>query len=203
MRVSSAPSLTEGQFHELLRLRGEVGVLRAQLAEAAHHAGNDTMRQDNAGPTAQMAGDKAPWLSNLPPVLRGLFVGQSNSVDELGLDRAPAPPALDSRSQAELVGIGAELAQQEGYAVINRLLPGSPAELSGQLHPGDRILAVAQGDNVFVDARNLSLGELVQAIRGALGTSVQLQVLPAAAPPDSPPATVTLLRAQIKVKRQG
>ena len=102
-----------------------------------------------------------------------------------------------------VVGIGAQLTEQGGYAVIHHLLPGSPAELSGQIHPGDRILAVAQGDNAFVDARNLSLGELVQAIRGAPSTPVQLQILPADAPPDSPPATVTLLRAQIKFKRRG
>jgi len=201
-RPSSVPSLTEGQFHELLRLRGEVGVLRAQLAEATQHAHNRTMRQWYAGPVAQLDGDNAPKLSELP-LLGELFVSRSNSVDSLGFDWALAPQASDSMSQADLVGIGAELTQQGGYVVINRLLPGSPAELSGQIHPGDRILAVAQGDNAFVDARNLSLGELVQAIRGALGTPVQLQILPAAAPLGSPPATVTLLRAQIKSKRQG
>jgi len=34
---------------------------------------------------------------------------------------------------------------------------GTPAELSGQLHPGDRILVLAQGDNSFVDARAIAL----------------------------------------------
>ncbi len=202
IRASSAPSLTEGQFRELLRLRGEVGVLRAQLAEAAQHAGNYTMRQHNAEPATQMNGDSAPKLSELP-IVGELFVSPSNSVDGLGFDWELAPQALGSMSQAEVVGIGAELTQQGGYAVINRLVPDSPAELSGELHPGDRILAVAQGDNAFVNARDLSLGELVQAIRGAPGTPVQLQILPAAAPPGSPPATVTLLRDQLKLKRQG
>jgi hypothetical protein len=210
-RPNSVPSLTEEQFHELLRLRGEVGVLRAQLAETAQHAHDHTMRQRDAGPVAQMDGDSAPKLSELP-LVGELFVSRSNSVDSLGFDWALAQ-ALDrqrdavrqalSTPQSDLVGIGAELTQQGGYMVINRLLPGSPAERSGQIHPGDRILAVAQGDNAFVDARNLSLGELVQAIRGALGTPVQLQILPATAPPDSPPATVTLFRDQIKLKRQG
>jgi hypothetical protein len=99
------------------------------------------------------------------------------------------------------VGIGAELRMQDGYAVINRLLPGAPAELSGQLRPGDRILALAQGNNVFVDARGLALKDLVEAIRGAPGTSLQLQVLPADAPPESLPRTVAIVRGQIKFKR--
>jgi len=96
-----------------------------------------------------------------------------------------------------LVGIGAEF--QSGYSEIKRLFPGSPAESSGQLHPGDRVIAAAQGDHGFVDTRNLSMPELVQTIRGKAGTTVRLQVLPADAPPGSTPKTVVLTRAQYKV----
>jgi hypothetical protein len=99
------------------------------------------------------------------------------------------------------VGIGAELRVQDGYPVINRLLPGTPAELSGQLHPEDRIVGMAQGNNSFVDARGLALSDVVQAIRGAPGTLLQLQVLPAGAPPDSSPQTVAVVRGQIKFKQ--
>jgi hypothetical protein len=99
------------------------------------------------------------------------------------------------------VGIGAEVTLRDGYPVINRLLPGTPAELGGQLRPGDRILAVAQGDYVYVDARGMALNDLVGAIRGAPGTVLQLQVLPADAPPDSPPRTLSIIRGQIKFKR--
>ena len=99
------------------------------------------------------------------------------------------------------VGIGTELRMQDGIPVINRLLPGTPAELGGQLHPGDRILAVAQGNNAFVDARGLALADLVQAIRGAPGTLLQLQVLPADSPPDASPRTVAIVRGQIKFKQ--
>jgi hypothetical protein len=99
------------------------------------------------------------------------------------------------------VGIGVELRTQDGYAVINRLLPGTPAELGGQLHPGDRIVALARGDNVFVDAQGLAIQDVVQVIRGAPGTLVQLQVLSADALPDSQPRTVSIVRGQIKFKR--
>jgi hypothetical protein len=98
------------------------------------------------------------------------------------------------------VGIGAQLSVQDGYATINGLLPGTPAELSGQVHPGDRILALAQGDSAFVTTRDLPLADVVQMIRGAPGTTLQLQVLGADAPPDSPPRTISIVRDQLRFK---
>ena len=104
--------------------------------------------------------------------------------------------AANTEPAYTLVGIGAEL--QSGYPDIKRLFPGSPAESSGQLNPGDRVIAVAQGNHAFMDTRDLGLPELVQTIRGKPGTTVRLQVLPANAEPGSPPKTVTLTRAQYK-----
>ena len=44
-----------------------------------------------------------------------------------------------------LAGIGATLESSEDGCTIRALVPGSPAARSGALHPGDRIVAVAQG----------------------------------------------------------
>jgi len=99
------------------------------------------------------------------------------------------------------VGIGAALSIQDGYAVINQLFPGTPAELSGQIRPGDRIVALAQGDGAFVDARGLPLKDIVDMVRGAPNTTLQLQLLGADAGPESPPRTVSILRNQLKFKR--
>jgi hypothetical protein len=116
-------------------------------------------------------------------------------------DPAEHDAALQAIRSTAPVGIGAELRTQDGYPVINGLVPGTPAEASGQLHKGDRIVALAQGENAFVDTHNVSLGDIVQMIRGAPGTMVQLQVLPADAAPDSPPRTVAIWRDQLKFKR--
>jgi predicted metalloprotease with PDZ domain len=116
-------------------------------------------------------------------------------------DAAERDAAMKTIRSVAPVGIGVELGLKEGYPVINRLFAGSPAELSGQFQPGDRIVAVAQGDNAFVDTRSLAMQDLVQSIRGAPGTLIQLQVLPADAPAGSFPKTVTLLRDQLKLKR--
>jgi len=116
-------------------------------------------------------------------------------------DPAEREAALQAIREVAPVGIGAELRAQDGYPVINRVLSGTPAELSGQLQPGDRIVALAQAGKEFVDARNLPLAEVVQMIRGAPGTALQLQVLPANAPPNTQPRTVFIVRDQIKYKR--
>src|SRR5438270_8085508 len=44
-----------------------------------------------------------------------------------------------------LVGIGAMLRSEDGYAKIESLVPGGPAQADGRLKVGDRITAVAQG----------------------------------------------------------
>ncbi|MCX6927424.1 MAG: PDZ domain-containing protein [Verrucomicrobia bacterium] len=144
-----------------------------------------------------------------PTLFDSVFGGWAQKDTDAALQYAeqlPDPTERDAAIKAirsvAPVGIGTELRVQEGMAVINRLVPGTPAELGGQLHPGDRIVAVAQGNNnVFVDARGLALSDLVQAIRGAPGSLLQLQVLPSDAPPDAAPRTVAVVRGQIKFKQ--
>jgi len=131
--------------------------------------------------------------------------GQDTDAALRWADQLPDPAQRDAalaaiRTQAP-VGIGAALSLKDGLPVINELIPGTPAELSGQLHPGDRILALAQGDSSFLDARNVSLQDVVKMVRGDPGTLLQLQVLSADAPPNSPPRTVSIIRDQLKFKR--
>ncbi len=87
---------------------------------------------------------------------------------------------FDIQIRNALVGIGAHLRDIDGYCVIERLLPGGPAEASGQIHPGDRIVGVAQGkDGEMVDVVGMRLRRVVQMIRGEPHTTVRLMVLPA------------------------
>ena len=116
-------------------------------------------------------------------------------------DPADRDSGLQAIRTVAPVGIGAELATQQGYPVINNLIDGGSAALSGQLNKGDRIVGLAQGDGAFVDTREMSLQQVVQMIRGAPGTALQLQVIGADAPAGSSPRTVSLLRDQVKFKR--
>src|ERR1044072_9087190 len=65
-----------------------------------------------------------------------------------------------------LVGIGAMLRSEDGYAKIESLVPGGPAQTDGRLKVGDRISAVAQGNAEFNDVRDMRLDKVVEQIRG-------------------------------------
>jgi carboxyl-terminal processing protease len=100
-----------------------------------------------------------------------------------------------------LFGIGASLGNDEGTCTIHELVPGSPAEKSGLLKPGDRIIAVAQGDADPVDVSDMPLARIVSLIRGPKGTPVTLTILPPAGSAGAA-RTVKLVRAEIKLEDQ-
>ncbi len=101
-----------------------------------------------------------------------------------------------------LVGIGAMLRTEDGYAKIESLVPGGPAQTDGRLKVGDKITAVAQGNAEFNDVRDMRLDKVVEQIRGRKGTRVRLLVIPTDAPDPSKRKTVELVRDEIKLKDQ-
>jgi C-terminal processing protease CtpA/Prc len=86
-------------------------------------------------------------------------------VRELAQNLGPSDlESFETNMQISLIGIGAELRSDDGYedflhipakrfkyAKVQRLLPGGPAQLSGKINVGDRICAVSQGQEPFVD----------------------------------------------------
>lgn len=79
--------------------------------------------------------------------------------------------------QLELEGIGAVLGVDEDYTVIRSLVPGGPASKTEKLKSDDRIIAVAQGQESFVDVIGWRLDDVVDLIKGPKGTKVRLQYL--------------------------
>jgi carboxyl-terminal processing protease len=114
-----------------------------------------------------------------------------------------APAASDDfdiRMRDALEGIGAELRAEDAYTKINRLIPGGPAEASGQLRQGDLILAVAQGDGPAVDVVDMRLDEVVKLIRGKKGTEVRLTIRPAGATDPSATRVVPIVRDRVRLE---
>src|SRR5438445_246277 len=101
-----------------------------------------------------------------------------------------------------LVGIGAMLRSEDGYAKIESLVPGGPAQVDGRLKVGDRITAVAQGQADYVDVREMRLDKVVDMIRGKKGTRVRLLAIPSDATDPSRRKNVELVRDEIKLKDQ-
>jgi carboxyl-terminal processing protease len=98
-----------------------------------------------------------------------------------------------------LTGIGAEMRSEDGYVKIQRLVPGGPAARSGQMRAGDKIVAIAQGDNPFVDTSDMTLDRVLELVRGKKGTVVRLQVLPAGTTDPSKRHVVALVRDRVKL----
>jgi carboxyl-terminal processing protease len=115
---------------------------------------------------------------------------------------APSAENFNISMRLSLVGIGAVLRSEDGYAKIVSLVPGGPAAKNGRLKPNDKIEAVAQGDGPFLDAVGLKLDRLVQLIRGDKGTTVRLKVIPADAADPSKQIIISLVRDEIKLTDQ-
>lgn len=101
-----------------------------------------------------------------------------------------------------LVGIGAVLNSEDGYAKIMELVTGGPASKDGRLKVGDRITAVAQGEKEFVDAVDMKLDKVVEMIRGKKDSVVRLQVIPVSASDPSVRKVIEIKRDEIKLKEQ-
>lgn len=102
----------------------------------------------------------------------------------------------------KLIGIGAVLQSEDGYAKVKEVVPGGPADLSKQIKPGDRIVAVQQEKGEPVDVVDMKLNRVVKMIRGKKGTKVTLTIIPATSVDGSERKRVTLIRNEIQLKDQ-
>ncbi len=103
-----------------------------------------------------------------------------------------------------LEGVGAVLQAQDEYVVFRTIMPGSPAEKSGQIKTGDRVLAVGQGESgPMVDVVGWRIDDVVAKIRGAKGTVVRLDVQSADEGPDGPRKIVRIVRDKVKLEEQA
>lgn len=106
---------------------------------------------------------------------------------------------FDISMRNSLVGIGAVLSDKDGMCTIRELIAGGPAERSGKIHAGDKIVGVAQDeDGEMVDVVGMKLRKTVRQIRGKKGTVVRLLVQPAEGDP-SDRTIITLERDEIKL----
>jgi carboxyl-terminal processing protease len=101
-------------------------------------------------------------------------------------------------------GIGASLQLVDDYVTVLNILPGGAAAVDGTLNANDRILAVGEGKSgKFVDVVGWRLDDVVQIIRGKVGTTVRLQILPAGAAPGSPEKELALTRSKVTLEAQA
>ncbi|WP_395751071.1 carboxy terminal-processing peptidase [Prosthecobacter sp.] len=102
--------------------------------------------------------------------------------------------------QHQLVGIGALLGQKDDGAEIQGIVVGGPADKQGELKLNDRIIAVAQGDDEFVDVKYLKLQKIVDMIRGEEKSTVRIKIVPADDPSGN--KIISIVRDKVPLKEK-
>jgi carboxyl-terminal processing protease len=123
----------------------------------------------------------------------GSITGLMSAVGDTDHTRFLSPQDLaneNSSLSGSVVGIGAEMSTVDGAAVIQSVIPGSPAEKAGLLG-GDTVLAV---DGVSTAGQDVDT--VVSKIRGDAGTTVVLSIQHAKA---ASPISVSIVRAKVDV----
>ena len=131
---------------------------------------------------------------------------ESNAVSPVA-NEAGAPPGGaavagdgqgDEPTEPAVAGIGASLAIKDGKVWVTKIFPETPAAQSNAIGPGDQIIAVGEGDAEPVAVAGMKLGQIVGMIRGPVGTTVRLTVLPTGKDP-AEFLVVGLVREAVKV----
>jgi carboxyl-terminal processing protease len=101
-------------------------------------------------------------------------------------------------------GIGASLQLVDDYVTVLSILPGGPAAASEQLTTNDRITGVGQGrEGALTDVVGWRLDDVVQLIRGPVGSVVRLQILPSGAAPGTAERIVEFTRNKVTLEAQA
>jgi carboxyl-terminal processing protease len=100
-----------------------------------------------------------------------------------------------------LEGIGVALSERDGYAVVERVIPGGAADRLDVLQPKDKLITVAQENGEAVNIIDMPLREAVRLIRGKKGSQVHLTVLRQGEHTERFP--VTIVRDKIDLEEQA
>ncbi len=111
---------------------------------------------------------------------------------------------FDISMRLSLEGIGAVLRSENEHTLVQKTIAGGPADQSGQIRAGDRIVGVAQGlDGAMEDVVGWRLQDVVDLIRGPKGSVVRLQMIPKGAGSNGSIREVSLVRKEIELEDQA
>lgn len=105
-----------------------------------------------------------------------------NTITEVMDPHTEFMPPLDKRYFDETMsgsfyGIGAQLQYDEGNIKISSILPGGPAQKSGQVESGDVIVRVGEGrSGTQTELSGYTVQDAVKLIRGKQGSEVRLTI---------------------------
>lgn len=190
---------SEAQIHDLWRKSVKSDWLRLKLAGQADAAIRNTLdkRYENI--------QQRVYTYKSDDVFQSFMAAYTTSVDpHTDYFGAAASADFDISMKLSLVGIGAVLQERDGYTTVRELVAGGPAQLSGQLAVGDRIIGVGQGkDGAVKEVVGIRLDEVVQLIRGEKNSVVRLDILPAETAGNGSHRVISLVRDKISLEKQA
>ena len=111
---------------------------------------------------------------------------------------------FDISMRLSLEGIGAVLRAETDFTTVQKIVPGGPADLGGELHAEDKIVGVGQDESgEIVDVIGWRLDDVVDLIRGPKDSTVRLEVIPDGSGPEGPYQTISIVRDKIKLEEQA
>jgi len=91
-----------------------------------------------------------------------------------GYSSAESTREFSQEMQGTDTGIGLVVKKEHGRCIVTDVYPGSPADLHSSIVPGDRIVALAQGEAPWVESSRQRQREIVAALRGAVGAKLRV-----------------------------
>ncbi len=111
---------------------------------------------------------------------------------------------FDISMRLSLEGIGAVLRNENDYTLIQKIIPGGPADLSKKLHGKDKIIGIGQGhDGKIIDVIGWRLDDVVELIRGPKDTVLRLEIIPRKSASEDLSKIITLTRNKIKLEESA
>lgn len=188
----------EDEVRDLWRKRVKNDWLRLKLAGKDDKAIRDTLDKRYANYVARMK------KLNNEDVFQMFMNAYATAIEPHTNYLGPrSADNFDISMRLSLEGIGAVLQTRDDYTIIREIVPGSPADKSGKLKVGDRVVGVAQGDGPFTDVLGWRIDDVVALIRGEKGSTVRLDVIPGAGGVDAKHITIAMVRKKISMEEQA
>jgi len=198
-RSESAWAVDENELNSLWRKRIKNDLINLYLTEDDESEALDTLRRryKSIARRSQQIKDNEIFQIYINAYARAIE-------PHTGYFSPRATEEFNISMRLSLQGIGAVLRSEDDQTEIVSVVPGGPADQSGQIHAEDKILAVAQGaEGELVDIFGWRLSDVVDLIRGPKGSSVRLSVLPGALGTNARVKEVTMVRDKIKLDSQA
>lgn len=203
----------EANWDEIWRKRIKDDYLRRTLAAemAAESSTNKTaLTNDHATAIASGYGEFREIISRTEPdrILEMFLSSIAMAYDPHCSYMSPqSEKDFNDEMKLSFAGIGAVLTSEGGFTKVDRVMPGGPADRDKRdicLKAGDKIIAVAQGDDgPAEDVRHWPVYRVVRLIRGKKGTKVVLTVIPVSDPDGTTTRRVDLVRDDIPLEQQA